>query len=284
LLSGLQGSGDCFTSNNWGSPEDECIWCWEQGYSDTQGHGSNSSYVFCYYSVMSLQFFSETFTVSSFLYLLPFVSILQSFWRNLISAEQSTHAHIYFGLMIRMASRMGKGALPFCLKPLYSTWITVQFYPWTNHSSARTCPRDRCSYFWTCIIAIIQCCLLANRLVFHFVTSFGYLYMWRTLERMTPDAFSNFRVLLCLKRALRIANAAQQIANATRGCSGPVTLFVEILNKSVAWICNFNLIIHMSHIIWHCMIITGAHASGTCTFLRKETRRLLVLQYKDWSN
>jgi hypothetical protein len=158
LLSGLQGSGDCITSNNWGSPEDECIWCWEQGYSDTQGHGSNSSYVFCYYSVMSLQFFSETFTVSSFLYLLPFVSILQSFWRNLISAEQSTHAHIYFGLMIRMASRMGKGAVPFCLKPLYSTWITVQFYPWTNHSSARTSPRDRCSYFWTCIIAIIQCC------------------------------------------------------------------------------------------------------------------------------
>ncbi|OIW06300.1 hypothetical protein TanjilG_17674 [Lupinus angustifolius] len=39
------------------------------------------------------------------------------------------------------------------------------------------------------------------------------------------------RVLLCLKRALRIANAAQQMANATRGSSGPVTLFVEILNK-----------------------------------------------------
>lgn len=39
------------------------------------------------------------------------------------------------------------------------------------------------------------------------------------------------RVLLCLKRALRIANAAQQQANATRGSGGPVTLFVEILNK-----------------------------------------------------
>ncbi|CAI0435599.1 unnamed protein product [Linum tenue] len=39
------------------------------------------------------------------------------------------------------------------------------------------------------------------------------------------------RVLLCLKRALRIANAAQQMANAARGSSGPVTLFVEILNK-----------------------------------------------------
>ncbi|XP_021907957.1 vacuolar protein sorting-associated protein 35A-like [Carica papaya] len=39
------------------------------------------------------------------------------------------------------------------------------------------------------------------------------------------------RVLLCLKRALRIANAAQQMANATRGNTGSVTLFVEILNK-----------------------------------------------------
>ncbi|XP_020529557.1 vacuolar protein sorting-associated protein 35B isoform X1 [Amborella trichopoda] len=39
------------------------------------------------------------------------------------------------------------------------------------------------------------------------------------------------RVLLCLKRALRIANAAQQMANVMRGSGGPVTLFVEILNK-----------------------------------------------------
>ncbi|KAG1347523.1 vacuolar protein sorting-associated protein 35B [Cocos nucifera] len=39
------------------------------------------------------------------------------------------------------------------------------------------------------------------------------------------------RVLLCLKRALRIANAAQQMANVTRGSSGSVTLFIEILNK-----------------------------------------------------
>ncbi|XP_059623448.1 vacuolar protein sorting-associated protein 35A-like [Cornus florida] len=39
------------------------------------------------------------------------------------------------------------------------------------------------------------------------------------------------RVLLCLKRALRIANAAQQMSNAARGSSGSVILFVEILNK-----------------------------------------------------
>lgn len=39
------------------------------------------------------------------------------------------------------------------------------------------------------------------------------------------------RVLLCLKRALRIANAAQQMASVTKGSGGPVTLFVEILNK-----------------------------------------------------
>ncbi|XP_061363702.1 vacuolar protein sorting-associated protein 35B-like [Gastrolobium bilobum] len=41
------------------------------------------------------------------------------------------------------------------------------------------------------------------------------------------------RVLLCLKRALRIANAAQQMANVAKGSSGPVTLFVEILNKYI---------------------------------------------------
>ncbi|KAK4416868.1 Vacuolar protein sorting-associated protein 35A [Sesamum alatum] len=39
------------------------------------------------------------------------------------------------------------------------------------------------------------------------------------------------RVLLCLKRALRIANAVQQMANATRGSGGSVVLFIEILNK-----------------------------------------------------
>lgn len=42
-----------------------------------------------------------------------------------------------------------------------------------------------------------------------------------------------YRVLLCLKRSLRIANAAQQMANVARGSSGPITLFVEILNKLV---------------------------------------------------
>ncbi|KAG2254343.1 hypothetical protein Bca52824_084479 [Brassica carinata] len=41
------------------------------------------------------------------------------------------------------------------------------------------------------------------------------------------------RVLLFLKRALRIAIEAQEMAKATRGSTGPVTLFVEILNKSV---------------------------------------------------
>lgn len=54
-------------------------------------------------------------------------------------------------------------------------------------------------------------------------------------EDITNSAISIYRVLLCLKRALRIANAAQQMVNVTRGSSGPVTLFVEILNKSVVW-------------------------------------------------
>lgn len=54
-------------------------------------------------------------------------------------------------------------------------------------------------------------------------------------EAVSTVDISIYRVLLCLKRALRIANAAQQMANVTRGSSGPVTLFVEILNKSVVW-------------------------------------------------
>lgn len=39
-LSGFQGPGDCNTSNYWYSPEDERIWCREQGYLNTQGHWS----------------------------------------------------------------------------------------------------------------------------------------------------------------------------------------------------------------------------------------------------
>ncbi|CAI0461638.1 unnamed protein product [Linum tenue] len=40
-----------------------------------------------------------------------------------------------------------------------------------------------------------------------------------------------FSVLICLKRALRIANGAQQMSNAAWGSTGSVTLFIEILNK-----------------------------------------------------
>jgi hypothetical protein len=38
------------------------------------------------------------------------------------------------------------------------------------------------------------------------------------------------RVLLSLERAMRIANIVQQMSCATRGTSGPVTVFVKILN------------------------------------------------------
>ncbi|KAK7367269.1 hypothetical protein VNO80_09278 [Phaseolus coccineus] len=49
------------------------------------------------------------------------------------------------------------------------------------------------------------------------------------------------RVLLCLKRALRIANAAQQMANAARGNAGSVMLFIEILNKYLYFFEKGNL-------------------------------------------
>ncbi|CAI9301469.1 unnamed protein product [Lactuca saligna] len=41
------------------------------------------------------------------------------------------------------------------------------------------------------------------------------------------------RILLCLKRALKIANVAQQMANVAHGSSSPITLFVEILKKKI---------------------------------------------------
>lgn len=40
-----------------------------------------------------------------------FVSIQQSFWRNMTSAELYMHVHIFFGLMIYMALKMEKGVL-----------------------------------------------------------------------------------------------------------------------------------------------------------------------------
>eukprot|EP00850_Spirogloea_muscicola_P001040 SM000004S14910 [mRNA] locus=s4:133208:176671:- [translate_table: standard] len=51
---------------------------------------------------------------------------------------------------------------------------------------------------------------------------------WNDDERGVRDGE---RVVLCLKRALKIANAAQRMSSATRGSSGPATLFVELLNK-----------------------------------------------------
>ncbi|XP_020580939.1 vacuolar protein sorting-associated protein 35B-like isoform X2 [Phalaenopsis equestris] len=56
------------------------------------------------------------------------------------------------------------------------------------------------------------------------------------------------RALLCLKRALKIANTAQQMANVTKGSSGPVTLFVEILNKYLYFFEKGNLQITCSAI------------------------------------
>ncbi|XP_042387089.1 vacuolar protein sorting-associated protein 35B-like [Zingiber officinale] len=51
---------------------------------------------------------------------------------------------------------------------------------------------------------------------------------WATYQDGIQDGE---RVLLCLKRALRIANATQQMVHATRGNNEHVALFVEILNK-----------------------------------------------------
>uniref|UniRef100_A0A7N1A2U3 Vacuolar protein sorting-associated protein 35 n=1 Tax=Kalanchoe fedtschenkoi TaxID=63787 RepID=A0A7N1A2U3_KALFE len=61
------------------------------------------------------------------------------------------------------------------------------------------------------------------------VYSCSHLYWVDKLEAVKDGE----RVLRCLKRALRIASAAQQMTNATRGVGGSSALFVEILNKHI---------------------------------------------------
>ncbi|GER26249.1 vacuolar protein sorting-associated protein [Striga asiatica] len=63
------------------------------------------------------------------------------------------------------------------------------------------------------------------------VELFMHVLICSGLTNMTVSEMVRGVVLLCLKRALRIANAIQQMANATRGNSGSVLLLVEILNK-----------------------------------------------------
>lgn len=88
------------------------------------------------------------------------------------------------------------------------------------------------------------------------------------------------RVLLCLKRALRIANAAQQMASATRGSSGPVTLFVEILNKCVL----YRSVVKRNVYLALFLICLCEQFSGTCTFSRKEIRKSQVQWSRAWLN
>lgn len=73
------------------------------------------------------------------------------------------------------------------------------------------------------------------------------------------------RVLLCLKRALRIANAAQQMSNATRGSTGSVMLFVEILNKYIYFFEKGNPQISVASIQSLMELITTEMQSDTTT-------------------
>ncbi|KAG5069668.1 hypothetical protein JHK85_002045 [Glycine max] len=73
------------------------------------------------------------------------------------------------------------------------------------------------------------------------------------------------RVLLCLKRALRIANAAQQMANAARGSTGSVMLFIEILNKYLYFFEKGNLQVTVAAIQGLIELIMNEMQSDTTT-------------------
>ena len=117
----------------------------------------------------------------------------------------------------------------------YQGWRKVPSRPFYLGLSILLC--IYVGFSFSCIIISTNICV-AVLLVIHVI--FGY------------------RVLLCLKRALRIANASQQMASAVRGSSGPVTLFVEILNKSVVlgllpdWTLHTRENIHASFMYYTC--------------------------------
>ncbi|KAK1423554.1 hypothetical protein QVD17_18858 [Tagetes erecta] len=73
------------------------------------------------------------------------------------------------------------------------------------------------------------------------------------------------RVLLCLKRALRIANAAQQMANVTKGSSGSVILFIEILNKYLYFFEKGNTQITVASIQGLIELVTNEMQSDSAT-------------------
>ncbi|KVI02906.1 Armadillo-type fold [Cynara cardunculus var. scolymus] len=72
-------------------------------------------------------------------------------------------------------------------------------------------------------------------------------------------------VLLCLKRALRIANAAQQMANVAKGSSGSVMLFIEILNKYLYFFEKGNTQITVASIQGLIELVTTEMQSDTST-------------------
>lgn len=44
-LIGFKSTGDCNSFDYWDSPEDACIWCWEQGYFNSQSHRGNPNFI-----------------------------------------------------------------------------------------------------------------------------------------------------------------------------------------------------------------------------------------------
>ncbi|CAM8956807.1 unnamed protein product [Rhodiola kirilowii] len=93
------------------------------------------------------------------------------------------------------------------------------------------------------------------------VYSCSHLY-WVDKQEAIKDGE---RVLRCLKRALRIANAAQQMTNATRGGGGSLTLFVEILNKYVYFFEKGNMLITADAIQSLIDLVTEEMKSDTST-------------------
>ena len=70
----------------------------------------------------------------------------------------------------------------------------------------------------------------------------------------------DYEVLLCFTGVLRIANAAEEMAKVARGSSGPFTLALELLNRSIT----------SSYVRYRILTFIGSNIPGIFNILREK--------------
>lgn len=278
---GFESASNCNSSNYWYSSEDEYIWCWEQGYPYTQSHWGITSFV---HLLILLTAFGVLYYFES-----HFVLYFQYSAKLLKKPDQCRAVYAcshLFWVDDQDGIKDGERCRSVFPVLLYDQNKYVKGFPFDNCSkdiiifklNFSCFPRDAWLELQTeiSLLIVIVPSLLIKILEKLYrevgISAFCILIVFSVLP------FAGF---FCLKRALRIANAAQQMASATRGSSGPVTLFVEILIKCVLYYWS---VVKRDVYLAMFLIAFANNFSGTCTFSRKETHKSQAQWSRTWLN